>query len=160
MAGTLWRYKALRAASAVQTVTAATLGSVLVVHLASPVVAALGGVDLANQTMVRGARAASDAALGPRIVPTSTRGAAAGMGIARTARWLIFGAPCTASALKGDAALALVVRDMAQRGGLCTDACFARAHLAEPICAGAQRGAYLCALSLRARLVVCGLWSE
>ena len=49
----LWRYATLA-----QSASAATVGSVLIVHLAAPVVAALvpgpGGVDLANQPLLLG----------------------------------------------------------------------------------------------------------
>ncbi|SHO79940.1 Hypothetical protein MSYG_4295 [Malassezia sympodialis ATCC 42132] len=52
-----WRSRALAAATTVQTGTAATIGAMLVTHLAAPVVAAVAGpaaVDMANQTMLLG----------------------------------------------------------------------------------------------------------
>ena len=63
----LWRYATLA-----QSASAATVGSVLIVHLAAPVVAALvpgpGGVDLANQTMLLGREYYQQALLEPIVV--------------------------------------------------------------------------------------------
>ncbi|WFD04125.1 hypothetical protein MOBT1_002828 [Malassezia obtusa] len=66
-----WRARLLSVATAVQTGTAATLGSVLVTHLAAPVVAALVGpeqLDLANQTMLLGRVYYQNALLEPVVV--------------------------------------------------------------------------------------------
>lgn len=52
-----WRSRALAAATFVQTGTTATVGAMLVTHLAAPVAAALAGpaaMDMANQTMMLG----------------------------------------------------------------------------------------------------------
>ena len=63
----LWRYATLA-----QSASAATVGSVLIVHLAAPVVAALvpgpSGVDLANQTMLLGREYYQQALLEPIVV--------------------------------------------------------------------------------------------
>lgn len=62
-----WRYATLA-----QSASAATVGSVLIVHLAAPVVAALvpspGGVDWANQTMLLGREYYQQALLEPLVV--------------------------------------------------------------------------------------------
>ncbi|PKI82605.1 hypothetical protein MVES_003380 [Malassezia vespertilionis] len=61
----------LRGATLVQTGTALTLGSVFIVHLAAPVVAALGGaanIDWANQTLLLGREYYQNALLEPIVV--------------------------------------------------------------------------------------------
>lgn len=58
----------LRAATLAQSASAATIGSVLIVHLAAPVAASLGGADMANQTMLLGREYYQSALLEPVLV--------------------------------------------------------------------------------------------
>ena len=67
-----WRASVLRIATQAQNISAATLGSVLIVHMAAPVVASLArgsvGLDMANQTLLLGREYYQQALLEPVLV--------------------------------------------------------------------------------------------
>lgn len=146
-----WRARLLSVATAVQTGTAATLGSVLVTHLAAPVVAALVGpeqLDLANQTMVR---RCADPAARPCVLPERAARAGRRVGCTDCAPRRFGGAPCAPAARRLVGRAPLVVGAVAERRGLRPGARAADARLGEPrgsvgVCAAGRR-----ALSVGAR---------